>query len=144
MKKIVKGDTVKVLVGKDNGRTGVVSKVMKNGRVVVDGLNVYRKHQKADAYGKKSAIVDILKSFHPSNLLLVCPACGKSTRVGFEKTKEGRTVRVCKKCGKAIVMKSVNLSVDTGEVKEEKPAKKKTVKKSEKKTKKISSKKAKS
>jgi large subunit ribosomal protein L24 len=123
MRKIVKGDTVKVLVGKDNGRTGVVLNIMKNGMVIVDGLNVYRKHQKADASGRKSGIMEVLKPFHPSNLLLICPACGKATRVGFKRSEDGKVERVCKKCGKVIATKAVNLTVEPEGLKKEKQTK---------------------
>lgn len=100
--KIKKGDLVKVLVGKDKGRTGIVQKVlMKKQMVVVDGVNIFKKHQKADAYGQKSGIVEIIKPIDISNVALVCPSCKKTTRVGFV-VENGKKYRVCKKCGAKI------------------------------------------
>lgn len=100
--KIKKGDLVKVLVGKDKGRTGIVQKVlMKKQMVVVDGINIFKKHQKADAYVQKSGIVEIIKPIDISNVALVCPSCKKTTRIGLV-VENGKKYRVCKKCGAKI------------------------------------------
>ena len=98
--KIKKGDTVKILYGKDTGKQGVVSAV-KNGKVIVDGLNMYKKHVKGDGKEKKSAIIDIAKPMVVSKVMLVCPNCSRPTRVGI-KRENGKVERVCKKCGKVI------------------------------------------
>lgn len=100
--KIKKGDTVKVLVGKDAGRTAKVIKVVTDGsRVVVDGLNLFKKHLKGDKKDKKAAIVDISKPIHVSNVILVCPSCSKPTRVVSKKVGENY-VRTCRRCGKSV------------------------------------------
>ena len=117
---IKKGDTVKILYGKDTGKQGVVSAV-KNGKVIVDGLNMYKKHVKGDGKEKKSAIIDIAKPMDVSKVMLVCPNCSKPTRVGI-KRENGKVERVCKKCGKVIEI------ITKEEVKEEKKEVKKTVK----------------
>jgi large subunit ribosomal protein L24 len=119
--KIKKGDTVKILYGKDTGKQGVVSAV-KNGKVIVDGLNMYKKHVKGDGKEKKSAIIDIAKPMDVSKVMLVCPNCSKPTRVGI-KRENGKVERVCKKCGKVI-----EVAAKKEEVKEEKKEVKKTVK----------------
>lgn len=115
--KIKKGDLVKVLVGKDKGRTGIVQRVlMKKQMVVVDGVNIYKKHQKADAYGQKSGIVEVIKPVDVSNVMLVCPSCKKTTRVGLM-IEGGKKYRVCKKCGAKIENPSelnVKTEVDKG------------------------------
>jgi len=127
--KIKKGDTVKILYGKDTGKQGVVSAV-KNGQVVIDGLNMYKKHVKGDGKEKKSAIIDIAKPMDVSKVMLVCPNCSKPTRVGIRR-ENGKVERICKKCGKVIEI------IVKEEVKEEKKEVKKTVKsKSKSKTKK--------
>ena len=118
---IKKGDTVKILYGKDTGKQGVVSAV-KNGKVIVDGLNMYKKHVKGDGKEKKSAIIDIAKPMDVSKVMLVCPNCSKPTRVGI-KRENGKVERVCKKCGKVI-----EVAAKKEEVKEEKKEVKKTVK----------------
>ena len=127
--KIKKGDTVKILYGKDTGKQGVVSAV-KNGKVIVDGLNMYKKHVKGDGKEKKSAIIDIAKPMDVSKVMLVCPNCSKPTRVGI-KRENGKVERVCKKCGKVI-----EVAAKKEEVKEEKKEVKKTKSKTKSKTKK--------
>ena len=118
--KIKKGDTVKILYGKDTGKQGVVSAV-KNGKVIIEGLNMYKKHVKGDGKEKKSAIIDIAKPMDVSKVMLVCPNCSRPTRVGI-KRENGKVERVCKKCGKVIEI------ITKEEVKEEKKEVKKTVK----------------
>lgn len=119
--KIKKGDTVKVLYGKDSGKTGTVVLVDKdNNRVVVDGVNVYKRHLKGDGRTRTSEILTITKPMSVSKVMLICPNCSKATRVSVK--REGKVVeRICKKCGKAITV-----------VKKEEP--KKEVKKETKKT----------
>jgi large subunit ribosomal protein L24 len=123
--KIRKGDTVKMLYGKDSGRQGAILAVdNKNGKVVVEGLNMYKKHIKGDGRTQVSEIVTITKSVPISKVMLVCPKCSKPTRVGY-KIEGDNKVRVCKKCGEVIET----------EVKEEKKEPKKEEKKETKKSK---------
>ncbi len=127
---IKKGDTVKILYGKDTGKQGVVSAV-KNGKVIVEGLNMYKKHVKGDGKEKKSAIIDIAKPMDVSKVMLVCPNCSKPTRVGIRR-ENCKVERICKKCGKVI-----EIFTKEEEKKEVKKEVKKTVKsKSKSKTKK--------
>jgi len=102
MYKIHKGDTVKVMAGKDNGREGTVEKVLaKEGKVLVGGVNLYKRHVNVRKMGQnqEGGIIEIVKPLNMSNVEVVCPNCKKPTRVGFEVTKEGKK-RVCKKCNK--------------------------------------------
>ena len=100
--KIKKDDKVVVLAGKDKGKQG---KVMvadpKGGKVVVEGVNVATKHQKPQGQGKEGGIIKIETPIYVSKVQLVCPKCGKGTRVGY-KLADGKKVRVCKKCGAEI------------------------------------------
>ena len=131
--KIKKGDTVKILYGKDTGKQGVVSAV-KNGKVIIDGLNMYKKHVKGDGKEKKSAIIDIAKPMDVSKVMLVCPNCSKPTRVGIRR-ENGKVERICKKCGKVIEI--ITKEEEKEEKKEVKKEGEKTVKsKSKSKTKK--------
>jgi len=131
--KIKKGDTVKILYGKDTGKQGVVSAV-KNGKVIVEGLNMYKKHVKGDGREKKSAIIDIAKPMDVSKVMLVCPNCSKPTRVGIRR-ENGKVERICKKCGKVIEI--ITKEEEKEEKKEVKKEVEKTVKsKSKSKTKK--------
>ena len=97
--KIKKGDTVKVLSGNDKGKTGEVLEVIpKAEKVIVKGVNVRKKHVKPRKKGEEGGIISVECSIHSSKVNVVCPKCGKPTRVGYK--VEGDTkVRVCKKCG---------------------------------------------
>jgi len=100
--KIKKGDTVKILIGKDNGKTGKVLVVdAKNKKVLVEGLNMFKKHQKPKRQGEKGEIISVARPMNASNVLLVCPRCGQSTRVGY-KMEGGKKLRTCKKCKSTI------------------------------------------
>jgi large subunit ribosomal protein L24 len=135
--KIKKGDTVKMLYGKDSGRQGTVVAVdTKKERVVVEGLNAYKRHIKGDGRNRVSEIVNITKSVPVSKVMLVCPECGKVTRVGYKKEGD-KKVRICKKCGKAVEIKEKVEKKDEKKESPKKETKKKTSKsKSTKKTKK--------
>ena len=97
--KIKKDDKVIVLSGKDKGKQGKVMiadpKAMK---VVVEGVNVATKHQKPQRQGQDGGIIQVETPIYVSKVQLVCPKCGKATRVGH-KVVDGKKVRVCKKCG---------------------------------------------
>lgn len=101
MQKIVKGDNVAILLGKDRGKAGVVDKVLpKENKVFVQGVNLYKRHVKKQGQ-IEGGIIDIAKPVNLSNVVLVCPNCKKQTRVGFE-IKNGEKKRICKKCKKTI------------------------------------------
>ena len=100
--KIKKNDKVVVLSGKDKGKTGkVISADPKNGKVIVEGVSVATKHQKAKKQGQDGGIMKIETPVYVSKVQLVCPKCGKATRVAHKIT-DGRKSRVCKKCGAEI------------------------------------------
>ena len=97
--KIKKGDTVKVLSGNDKGKTGEVLEVIpKTQKVIVKGVNVRKKHVKPIKQGEEGGIIPVECSIHSSKVNVVCPKCGKVTRVGYEVNGDTK-VRVCKKCG---------------------------------------------
>ena len=97
--KVKKNDTVLVLTGKDAGKTAKVLVAMpKENRVVVDGINVQKKHKKARSAQEVSEIVNQSGAIDASNVMVVCPACNKATRVAY-KTEGDKKVRICKKCG---------------------------------------------
>ena len=100
--KIKKGDTVQVLSGNDKGKTGEVLEVIpKAQKVIVKGVNVRKKHVKARKQGEESGIIPLECAIHSSKLNVVCPKCGKPTRIGYQIEKDEK-VRVCKKCGAKI------------------------------------------
>ncbi len=97
--KVKKNDTVLVLTGKDAGKTAKVLVAMpKANKVVVDGVNVQKKHKKARSAQDVSQIVSQSGAIDASNVLVVCPTCNKATRVAF-KVEGDKKVRICKKCG---------------------------------------------
>lgn len=101
MKKIKKGDKVKILLGKDSGREGSVDKVLgKTNQVVVSGVNIYKRSVKKMGE-TQGGIIDLVKPVDISNVVLICPNCNKPTRVGFKVEKDSK-IRICKKCGKEI------------------------------------------
>jgi large subunit ribosomal protein L24 len=100
--KIKKGDRVLVIAGDDKGRKGKVIKVIPKKQVLlVEGINIQKKHQKPRKEGEKGQIIEKPGPIHVSNVKLICPKCGKATRVG-KKIVEGKKYRMCKKCGQAI------------------------------------------
>ena len=134
--KIKKGDTVKILYGKERGRRGpVVAVDSKKKKIIIEGLNLYKKHLKGDGRTTTSEIVTIEKPFPASKVMLVCPSCDKPTRVEI-KTEGEEKVRVCKKCGKNIIKNEIKESKKKEEKVEEKKTTKKTPKKKPTKTKK--------
>ena len=101
--KIKKGDTVKVLIGKDKGKTGQVEKIfLKIESVLIPGVNEFKRHVKSRERNQKSEIITITKPLPVANVALICPKCKKPTRVGYLIKKDGNKVRVCRKCGKEI------------------------------------------
>ena len=100
---IKKGDTVKVVSGKERGKTGKVLFVdRKNGRVTLEGLNLFKKHKKPSKQGQKGEVVSLERSMDPSKVMLLCGGCKKAVRVGIRQEGEGKKSRVCKNCGAVI------------------------------------------
>ena len=103
MKRIRKGDTVVVTAGRDKGRTGTVVAVQADGRVLVEGVNMVKKHQRPNpGRGVTGAIVQKEASLHGSNVALLNPATRKAGRVGIRTLKDGRKVRFFKSNGETV------------------------------------------
>ena len=102
------GDTVRVIAGKDRGREAKVVRAMpREGKVIVEGVNIVKKHVKAGRAGVMPGIIEKAMPLDASNVMVVCTECGKPTRIAHERVPMGtdqkeRTRRVCKKCGKPI------------------------------------------
>lgn len=100
--KIKKGDEVIITAGKDNGKKGKVEKVLhKKDAVLLPGLNIYKRHLKKRDEKNPGGIVEFSRPIPVGNVALLCPKCGKVTRVGF-KVSENKKVRVCRKCDATI------------------------------------------
>jgi large subunit ribosomal protein L24 len=97
---IRKNDNVVVMTGKDRGKRGrVVRVVPEKNRVVVEGVNIVKRHTKANPQRNvKGGIVEREAPLHASNVQIVCPECGKPTRIGRRILGDGRKVRICRKC----------------------------------------------
>ena len=103
MQNIRRNDTVMVLTGKDRGKTGVVRQmILKKGRLIVDGVNLAKKHQRPrmdKGVAVPGGIIVREAPLHVSNVMVVCKECGKATRTGLRLRQDGLKVRVCKRCG---------------------------------------------
>ncbi len=101
--KIRKNDTVIILAGKDRGKRGKVRRALpgKN-RVLVEGLNMIKRHSRARRAARQAGIIELEAPLHVSNVMLLCNKCGKPTRVGFRFLDDGKKVRVCRSCAEAI------------------------------------------
>lgn len=122
-----KGDNVKVLTGKDKGKTGkVLATDPKTGKVLVEGVNIATHHLKARAAGQQSSIKKVEAPLDGSNVQIVCPSCNKNARVRHQRI-DGKNVRICAKCGASL---DVSVKADKKKKadktdKAKKPAKKK-------------------
>jgi large subunit ribosomal protein L24 len=100
--KIKKGDQVLIIAGKDRGRKGkVVRAFPKEGKVIVDGMNIRKKHRRPRREGEKGQVVEIPAAMDVSNVKLLCSKCQKPARVGY-KIEGGKKYRLCKKCGREV------------------------------------------
>ncbi len=96
--KLKKGDKVKITAGKDKGKEGSVEKVwLKENKVTILGVNLYKRHLKPRAEGQKGEIKELPRPLSVSNVSLICPKCKKETRIGYKIVKDGK-VRICRKC----------------------------------------------
>lgn len=107
MRRIRKGDTVEVISGNDSGVRGTVHRLIpKKDRVVVSGVKLVKKHQRARPTGGRmqtqAGIIEFEAPIHLSNVMLVCPQCDQRTKVALQRLEGGGKVRVCRKCESVI------------------------------------------
>ena len=114
------GDTVMVMAGADKGKTGVIiASDAKSGRVTVEGVNIVTKHTKPRSQKDRGGIKKEAASIDVSNVLIVCPTCGKITRIAHKLDEKGEKHRACKKCGAFIDgAKKVRVKKDAKSTKE--------------------------
>ncbi|UCB47487.1 MAG: 50S ribosomal protein L24 [Spirochaetota bacterium] len=97
---VKKNDKVKILTGKDKGKTGKVLLVdKKNTRLVIEGLNMVKKMQRPSQQNQKGGIIDIESPVNISNVKVVCPKCDEAVRIRKKQLEDGKRVRACGKCG---------------------------------------------
>lgn len=96
---VKRGDVVRVISGKDKGKEGkIITAIPDKNKVIVEGVAVVKKHQKARRQGEESGIIHMEAAIDASNVLRVCPKCGKAARTGVKILDDGSKVRYCKKC----------------------------------------------
>lgn len=101
--KIRKGDTVKVISGKEKGKTGQVLQVdPENQRVYIEKINLIKKHTKPSQKRRQGGIIEKEGPLHIAKVMLVCRGCGKAARAGMKILDDGKKMRYCKKCGEII------------------------------------------
>lgn len=103
MRHVLKNDTVEVIAGDDKGKTGKVLEVIPaKGRVLVEHVNMIKRHTKPNQTNTKGGIIEREAPMHLSNVLPVCEHCKRGVRVGFRVAGDGQKERVCKACGRPI------------------------------------------
>ncbi len=100
--KIKKGDNVKIISGKDRGKSGKVLGIFpKSNSLVVEGINIRKKHSRPKKQGQKGQVIQKPAPMSASSVMLICPSCNRPRRAGY-KIFENKKTRICKKCGSAI------------------------------------------
>jgi large subunit ribosomal protein L24 len=101
--KIKKDDTVLVIAGKDRGKKGKVRFAYpRKQQVIVEGINMIKKHSKARGAAKQAGIIDLEAPMHISNVMLLCNKCNKPGRIGTKTLEDGRKVRFCRACNEVV------------------------------------------
>ncbi|MBI4160147.1 50S ribosomal protein L24 [Candidatus Wolfebacteria bacterium] len=96
--KFKKGDNVKIIAGKDKGRTGKILRVFRDQeRILIEGINLFKKHVRPKRQGETGQMVSIAKAVNASNAMIVCSQCKNTSRIG-DREENGRKMRYCKKC----------------------------------------------
>lgn len=96
--KVKKGDKVKIMCGKDKDRNGVVEKVyLKQNKILISNINIYKKHIKKNEKMPKGGVIELPRPIEVSKIMLICPKCAKTTRIGIQINSNKKT-RFCKKC----------------------------------------------
>ena len=103
MRNLKVNDTVKVIAGKEKGKTAKLLKIFsQQGRAIAEGLNIIKKATRPSKINAQGGIISKEGSIHLSNLILVCPRCKKPSRSGHKFLSDGSKVRLCKKCGEIV------------------------------------------
>ncbi|HOX40891.1 MAG TPA: 50S ribosomal protein L24 [bacterium] len=100
--KLKKNDNVMVLTGKDRGKSGVIERVFpEQDKLIVKGVGLVKKHVKPSQKNPKGGIIDINMKVNNSNVMIICPSCGKPTKIGL-KVSDKVKQRICKRCGQSL------------------------------------------
>ena len=97
--KIKKNDMVLVIAGRDRGKKGKVRQALpRTKKVIVDGINIMKRHSRTRGQARQAGIIDIEMPFSVSNVMLICNKCDKPTRVGYRVLDDGKKARICRNC----------------------------------------------
>lgn len=100
---VKRGDTVAVISGKERGKRGKVLRMLpERGRVIVERVNMIKKHQRPTQQLRQGGIIEREGSLNLANVMVICPKCDRPTRTGVRQLAEGKKVRVCKRCGEIV------------------------------------------
>lgn len=100
---VKKGDTVKILSGKNAGKKGKVLETSpKEGKIIIEGLNIVKKHVKPRKMGDPGGIISAESAIYACKVMVVCPRCGKPARIGHKVYKDGSKDRICRRCGETV------------------------------------------
>lgn len=100
---VKKNDTVKVIAGKEKGKTGKVIMVLpKKERIIIEKINLVKRHTKPKGAAGQGGIIEKEGAIHISNVMVVCPKCNTAVRFGYKLLEDGNKVRVCKKCDEVV------------------------------------------
>lgn len=100
--KIKKGDTIKIIKGKDRGKTGkVISVDSEKNKIIAEGLNLFKKHSKPKRQGQKGEVILVARPLNVANAMIICSACKQAVRIGYRFENEIK-LRLCKKCNSKI------------------------------------------
>jgi large subunit ribosomal protein L24 len=103
MLKVKKNDKVRVISGKDKGKTGKVLRIEPDkNKIYIERINIIKRHTRKKGQNQPGGIISKEGPIHLSNVRVICPNCGKLSRVGFEIKDSGEKVRICRKCGQQI------------------------------------------
>ena len=101
--KIKKNDTVLIITGKDRGKKGKVRKSLpKEDKVVIEGLNLIKRHSKTKGQARQAGIIELEAPLHVSKVMLICSKCAKPARVGYRILDDGKKARICRACSEVI------------------------------------------
>lgn len=101
-RKLKKDDRVEVITGKDKGRVGKILRIASVDRIIVEKVNMIKRHTKPNMANPQGGIVEKEASLHISNVKLICPKCSKTVRVGKKILEDGTKIRTCKSCGESV------------------------------------------
>lgn len=104
--KLKRNDQVEVIAGKDKGKVGKIFRIKSESQIFVERINIIKRHTKSSMANQQGGIIEKEAPINVSNIMLICPKCSKTARVGKKMLDDGSKVRICKKCGESVEQKA--------------------------------------